>query len=87
MDVECSEDEEYINETLSQEEKNYDFIDKIRKWSIEYNIKQNALKDLLAICNQRIPNVFPQDPRTFLNTPQSIKVRPVGSGHYWHQGL
>lgn len=31
--------------------------------------------------------LLPQDPRTFLKTPQKITIWKVGMGGYWHHGL
>lgn len=59
----------------------------LQKWAVSFNIKQNALKDLLLILNNRFPNVLPKDPRTFLKTDQTIHIQPMGDGQYWHNGF
>lgn len=38
----------------------------LQKWAISFNIRQNAWKELMLIVNNRLPNVFPIGPRTFV---------------------
>lgn len=46
------------------------------------------MSELFKIINGRFDNdVLPQDPRTLMETPQAIKIIPVGHGEYWHNGL
>lgn len=77
-DEDDEDDEDYKNEAL---------LSAIRNWSIFHNIKQNALKDLIAIINDRLPNVLPKDPRTLLQTAKTVSLKPIGEGQYWHHGL
>ncbi|RVE41155.1 hypothetical protein evm_010229 [Chilo suppressalis] len=64
------------------------FREQIRKWAIEKNIAQAALKDLSKIINSRFPNTLPNDPRTLLRTPRSISIVEIQlDGEYWHNGL
>uniref|UniRef100_A0A1B0EYU1 Uncharacterized protein n=1 Tax=Phlebotomus papatasi TaxID=29031 RepID=A0A1B0EYU1_PHLPP len=68
------------------------FRNDVKQWSIDENIPQSSLKRLLDIFHKRIPNVFPRDPRTLLQTPISqIEIRTIGEGvnteQYWHYGL
>ncbi|XP_044744741.1 uncharacterized protein LOC123306687 [Coccinella septempunctata] len=59
----------------------------MKLWALKSNIKHTALKELFAIWNRRIPNMFPGDPRTFLDTPRKIEITKIGDGAYWHNGL
>lgn len=63
----------------------------LKKWALDFNIAHLALKDLLRIVNDRFSeknaNILPDDPRTLLQTPQSISLIPLSDGEYWHQGL
>lgn len=81
--------EESDSDVTSDEEKdkNYDFKEDIKKWAIQFNIPHNSLKSLLEILNKRLPYVLPTDPRTLLKTNTKIEIKPMGTGHYWHNSL
>lgn len=59
----------------------------LRTWAVTFNIKHNALKELLSILNIRLSNVLPRDPRTLVKTPQSVSIQNIAGGQYWHHGL
>lgn len=63
-------------------------VSKLAKWAIEENITLSALKNLLSII-QEVPGCdnIPKDPRTVLNTPNDIKVTPLGCGTYYYFGI
>lgn len=83
-----SSDEEDGTDVENVEEQNQTLRDQLRNWSLNHNIKQDALKDLLGILNDRIPDVLPKDPRTLLKTPQNVVLQIIGDGQlYWHNGL
>lgn len=59
----------------------------LRNWSIQYNIRQQALKPLLQKLNQLDPTL-PTDPRRLLYTPRiKPSIIAIGGGEYWHQGI
>lgn len=63
-------------------------LDKLRSWAIEFNIKLRALTSLLKILKEFGMNSLPNDSRTLLKTPKSIKIEVrAGGGEYWHNGL
>lgn len=75
------DDEDTLNEV---------FRGKLRQWAVDHRINRMALKDLLKIINNRFEKgeqFLPEDPRTLLQTPQSINIMPISGGEYWHQGL
>lgn len=41
--------------------QNLPLYTELRKWDISFNIKHNALKELMLILKNRLPNVFPKD--------------------------
>lgn len=74
----------------SEYEKNQVLRTAMRKWAVEHKITHVALKDLLRIINTGInknSDVLPDDPRTLLQTPQSITITPMSNGDYWHYGV
>lgn len=42
----------------NEEIKNEQLYTELQKWAVSFNIKQNALKDLMHILNRRLPNVL-----------------------------
>lgn len=66
-----SDDEDDPSEYI----KNLHFSEKLRAWSIEKNITQTAMKDLLLILNDRFGMILPKDPRTVLQTPKNILIK------------
>lgn len=73
---------------VQQMEKEMDFKDNLRKWSIEYKVTQSALRALLKLINDGFGEMFPSDPRTFLNTSQEVVISKIGTdGQYWHNGF
>ncbi|KAK5644968.1 hypothetical protein RI129_006268 [Pyrocoelia pectoralis] len=55
-------------------------------WSVQHNITQLALTDLLKQLKLHYPTL-PSDARTLLKTPTEIVVRNMEPGHYYHFGL
>lgn len=84
-------DDDDDDDGQSEYEKNQVFRTAMRKWAVEHKITHLALKDLLKIINTRIDNknsnVLPDDPRTLLQTPQSITITSMSNGEYWHYGV
>lgn len=79
-------DEDPIAETKMQ--RNWNLWCSLRKWAIIYQIPHWALKDLLELLNTKIEQMLPADPRTLLETPQSVELTNIGlDGRYWHYGL
>lgn len=71
----------------STDDKNRQLRDGLKNWAVNYNISHDAIKSLIVLINDRIPNILPSDPRTLLNTEKSVTTHPVGNGRYWHNGL
>lgn len=67
--------------------QNIDLLNSLRTWAVTFNIKHNALKELLVILNKRLSDVLPRDPRTLVRTPHSVSIQNVTEGQYWHHGL
>ncbi|CAG9789833.1 unnamed protein product [Diatraea saccharalis] len=63
------------------------FRENIRRWAIEKNINQTALKDLAKIMNGLIPKILPMDPRTIVKTPRFANIKKIEGGEYWHNGI
>lgn len=69
---------------------NHIFRGQLRQWAVDYGINRMALKDLLKIIKEHFEKgepFLPADPRTLLQTPQTINVVSVSGGEYWHQGI
>lgn len=82
-DEETTEDEDEIK-------KNENLRTSLRKWAIEFSIKHSALKSVIGIINLRFEkgsNILPEDPRTFLQTPRTVKTIALSDGEYWHNGF
>ncbi|XP_077259673.1 uncharacterized protein LOC143896004 [Temnothorax americanus] len=56
-------------------------------WAITYQIRQNALTNLLHGLKKYGHDDLPSDARTLLHTPKKTTVSFVGSGLYSHYGL
>lgn len=85
----ASDDSCTVNEEkqCTEHMKNLMFREEIRKWAVEKNITQAAVKDLAVILNKRFPDILPNDPRTILNTPRQVHIKSIGQGEYWHNGV
>lgn len=61
----------------------------IRKWSIDFNITQAAVKGLLGVFKKHIPeHNMPEDPRTLMKTPTKVEITTLNDGSlYWHHGI
>lgn len=69
-----SDDDENANIELTNITKNVELNKQIKTWATTFNITHSALKQLFKIVNNRIPNIFPKDPRTLLDTPRTIEL-------------
>lgn len=72
---------------ISELEQNAEFARDLRMWAVKFNISHSALRDLFKGINKRLPGILPADPRTFLETCQTVIMTKVGSGDYWHHGF
>ncbi|XP_031780879.1 uncharacterized protein LOC116416410 isoform X1 [Nasonia vitripennis] len=81
-----NDDLEYLLDSFPAT-KNTNFINAISNWAKEFAIHHDALKNLQSILNKFTDTVFPKDPRTLLQTPQSTDVKSMDSGEYCHVGL
>lgn len=87
-EVETSYSSSENEDNVSKEDtKNDDFRDDYKKWAIDYNIPQVALKQLNVILNKRMPCIVPLDPRALLKSKKDIQIVLIDDGHYWHNGL
>jgi len=58
------------------------------EWATKYNIRQNALADLLRLCREWLPfERFPKDPRTLLGTPKQLELTAIDGGMIHHFGI
>lgn len=81
VESESSSDEDEANLNLL-------FRNNIKKWAIDKNISQSALKKLIQIINGRFPDLLPQDPRTILRTATEVNIKSIEIDcEYWHNGL
>lgn len=83
------DDDDVDNDNVEHEE-NQKFRTNIRKWAISHNITHLALRDLLKIMKKRFDKnsvILPDDPRTLLQTTQTVLISKVSGGEYWHNGL
>lgn len=86
-----SESEDEVEEEKTSDiEKITSLTKKLKTWSIENNITQIALKQLLLILNEGYVSTtlfLPKDPRTVLRTPKEICIKNIEGGQYWHHGI
>lgn len=61
------------------------FCEYIAHWSLQYNVKQNAVSALLAGLKDFVD--VPKDARTLLKTPNEVAISDIGGGQYVHFGL
>lgn len=88
----CENDDNNVffdDEDETDEMKNFKFRSGMRKWAVENNIPQVALRSLMSLINTRVGDTtLPRDPRTLLETPKIINIANIGDfGQYWHHGL
>ncbi|XP_041985034.1 uncharacterized protein LOC121737423 [Aricia agestis] len=81
-----SENEDNVDK-IDTSTKNDDFRDHYKKWAIDFNITQVALKQLNVILNKRMPCIVPLDPRTLLKSKKEIQIIVIDDGRYWNNGL
>lgn len=67
----------------STEEKNHELRNGLKHWAINYNISHEAIKSLIVLINDQIPNTLPTDPRTLFNTEKSNVSIYYGSVMYF----
>lgn len=72
-----SSDESEDDSDIDKYVKCSSFRENIRRWAIERNINQIALKDLAKIMNGLIPQILPMDPRTILKTPRCVNIKKL----------
>lgn len=63
----------------------------LKGWAIKYQIKHNAINELLSMLRQKCPEL-PIDARTLVQTPRTTIISMLNgsdgkSGKYWHYGL
>lgn len=89
------------NNTTSYSESEIDIVDveqikfrqSLMNWAIKYQVKHNALNELLSIMKNEFPFIdLPTDARTLVKTPRTTTISVINgkdghSGHYWHYGL
>lgn len=89
--IQTSEDSDASSNNFEKSETEYEknliFRNNLKRWAINKNISLEALKQLLAVVNQRFPGVLPVDPRTLLQTKRNIVIKKIDGGEYWHKGL
>lgn len=77
----------------SEEEKNKKshpdicFQEKLRRWSLKYNISKRAINELLIILISFGMHWLPKDSRTLLSTPRSIDMINLSNGKIWYNGI
>ena len=81
------DDEGCESETNSESyEKNDTFKNKLTDWSIRNKIANNAVSELLSICQPLYPDL-PKDARTLLRTQRKVDTTQVAGGDYYYFGL
>jgi len=74
--------------TESLETKPIQIDQALRGWTLQYNIKHSALRNLLQILNQyKFSSNLPLDPRTLMHTPDSVKTTELSGGSYIYFGI
>lgn len=63
------------------------FENSLRLWSLQYNIKNKALSDLLKLLKTYKHPDLPSDARTLKRTPRGISSKEAEPGRYWHFGI
>lgn len=74
-------------DSLCSELDNVSVTDKLRKWVVKHNIRHVALKDLLSILHDRIPELAYKDPRSFMKTKRQVNIENVSSGKFAYFGI
>lgn len=55
----------------------------LQAWALKHNLTHISIKELLRILRHEIPKLnLPKDPRTFLNTPQTLEIQNVSGGRF-----
>lgn len=87
--IETGNDIDFENATTVNNTNDNDkqFRNDITAWVMSYNIPHVACNALLKILQQHVPNIFPKDARTLLQTPRQTKVLKLCGGEYFHLGL
>lgn len=60
---------------------------KLRSWALRHNITRIAMNELLKILISIGLTYLPSDPRTLLETPQSIQLKNLANGNVWYCGI
>lgn len=89
-------DDEPYEEYLSDLDDDYEPVDAtadpdiaafLIEWTLEFNIKRNALNKLLRFLNNNFCPKLPIDSRTLLQTPQKRNEIAINPGRYVHIGI
>lgn len=68
----------------SEPERQDGLHESLRRWALEYNITRRALNALLKILILFGMTTLPNDSRTLLSTPRTIKMIPLTNGQLWY---
>lgn len=61
--------------------------DKLRCWTLRYNVTRRAVNDLLVILKDCGMNWLPADSRSLCKTPRNIDIVSATNGKYWYNGI
>ena len=85
----CSSEFDDQSNNDVESDANSEFINSIRKWSIDnvHTIPHSAINQLICILREHTKVPFPKNARTLLKTPRTTHVIDMGSGQYCHYGI
>ncbi|CAC5384268.1 unnamed protein product [Mytilus coruscus] len=76
------------SESETDEDDLFSIVEELKVWANKFEIKQNALDDLLKILKGKgFEDVLPTCARTLLKTPRTVVMNTVSDMHYYHFGL
>ncbi|CAC5413101.1 unnamed protein product [Mytilus coruscus] len=76
------------SESETDEDDLFSIVEELKVWANKFEIKQNALDDLLKILRVKgFEDVLPTCARTLLKTPRTVVMNTVSDMHYYHFGL
>lgn len=67
----------------------YLFVDELKKWMLRNRITHTAATELLKLLGKfnALGLRLPADSRTFLSTPKTVEILPMGKGQFYYKGL
>lgn len=78
---------EDTSQNINEIEENCSFENKLKEWVIKYKIQRTAVTDLLKILRSAGLKNFPEDSKTFMQTPRNVEIISSCNGSLWYYGI